>query len=237
MRAKKSIIASFTNASLKALIKGRDLIQRNLLYRRDPAHLHQISVTTGMNRYPWLFETVQKRLEGVDRAKILSFGCSTGEEVFSLRKYFADADIHGTDINWANIRHAQAASTHEGNHFFAYSQARLEHAGPFHAIFCLAVLQRFPSGHKGSPSLRTIYPFEKFDRQLTLLDKVLIPGGVLVVYHTNYRFIDAAISANYDCLAVSDPGFFEEPRKYDINSDLLESESYLDAIFIKRLSD
>lgn len=71
--------------------------------------------------------------------------------------------------------------------------------GPYDAIFCMAVLQRTPHivAEKGWQSLRRLYPFERFDRQVGELDALLRPGGLLVVHHTQYLFSDAAVAPRY----------------------------------------
>ena len=85
----------------KTLIDSR---YRNLqLMRiRRPRGLFQPYATTVERRYPHIFEFVRIKL-GNHPARILSFGCSTGEEVFTLRKCFPAATIKGIDINPDNI--------------------------------------------------------------------------------------------------------------------------------------
>ena len=57
--------------------------------------VHQISNYTALDRYPDLFSTCKTLMQGKDTLKILSFGCSTGEEVLTLREYFPNAFIVG----------------------------------------------------------------------------------------------------------------------------------------------
>lgn len=47
-----------------------------------------------MDRYP----ACKNYFNGKQDLKILSYGCSTGEEVLTLRRYFPTAQIIGTDI-------------------------------------------------------------------------------------------------------------------------------------------
>src|SRR5690348_1435173 len=82
----------------------------------DPAFRHMIRLAwrpkrgafqpfndTQPDRYPVIFKFVQARLGAETPAAILSFGCATGEEVFSLRRYFPRATIKGIDINPGNV--------------------------------------------------------------------------------------------------------------------------------------
>ena len=70
----------------------------------------QESTATLINRYPNIFgflRTVMATRHGPDLGgetiRILSFGCSTGAEVLSVRAYFPDAEILGCDINTAAL--------------------------------------------------------------------------------------------------------------------------------------
>jgi hypothetical protein len=62
-------------------------------------YYHQQVTFTASNRYPLLFQACADYLASVKSPRILSFGCSTGEEVFSIGEYIPDAKIMGIDIN------------------------------------------------------------------------------------------------------------------------------------------
>ena len=47
------------------------------------------------DRYPWLFDFAAAALDDLPAPRLLSFGCSRGEEVLSLRRRFPDAAIKG----------------------------------------------------------------------------------------------------------------------------------------------
>ncbi len=72
-----------------------------------PSGLFQPFNDTAEDRYPRIFAFVQAQLGGETAVHILSFGCSTGEEVFTLRRYFPRAIIKGIDINAANVAAAR----------------------------------------------------------------------------------------------------------------------------------
>lgn len=74
-----------------------------LLRWRRPANLFQPYATTTTNRYPAVFQLARDLLGDGPDMRLLSFGCATGEEVFSLRRYFSQASIHGIDINPRSI--------------------------------------------------------------------------------------------------------------------------------------
>jgi len=55
---------------------------------RPPAGVFQPFNDTQPDRYPVIFKFVQRQLGADSDVNILSFGCATGEEVFSLRSIF-----------------------------------------------------------------------------------------------------------------------------------------------------
>ena len=86
------------------LLRGVESRHTALLLMRPPKSLFQPYGATGTDRYPAIFQMARKLLGDGPELRIVSFGCSTGEEVFSLRRYFHQAKIAGLDINPHNIR-------------------------------------------------------------------------------------------------------------------------------------
>jgi hypothetical protein len=70
-----------------------DRVYRNVmwLYLVRPKGAFQPFNDTLDNRYPGIFEFAQAELGAASAIRILSYGCSTGDEVFSLRRYFPRA--------------------------------------------------------------------------------------------------------------------------------------------------
>lgn len=198
-------------------------------------NVHQPLNITRMDRYPELFKAAQKYFQGSKKPlRLLSFGCSTGEEAFTLREYFPAAQIIGVDISRWNIKICHQRNRDE-NIIFRHSDYKtLLELGPFDAIYCLAVLQH--------PDLKTkmmkitdstaIYPFHKFDKQIEELDSLLAVNGLLILNHTNYRFFDSSVGHKYKVLA----GLFSktsEVTKFDKHNKKMEHEICEDRIFIK----
>ena len=107
--------------------------------------LMQWSSATFSDRYPEYFVALQDELTGVERPRILSFGCSTGEEVFSLRDYFPDAELTGVDINSHSIAVAKANLARRANKagisFCCAGSLDDLPAGHYDAICAMAVLR------------------------------------------------------------------------------------------------
>lgn len=139
-------------------------------------------------------------MNGKKNIKILSYGCSTGEEVFSLREYFPDAFIVGVDINKRNIKNA-ISKNEDHKIIFSYDiEKTLAENGFFDIIFALAVLQRTENRDEKTLRSTHIYPFEKFNAKLLELDKCLKLNGIFVIDYSDYRFEDSDISVKYKAI-------------------------------------
>ncbi|MEO1086976.1 MAG: methyltransferase domain-containing protein [Acidobacteriota bacterium] len=162
-----------------------------------PGSLHLTCNYTKMDRYPEIFS--QARDHFADRPgqdlKLLSFGCSTGEEALSLRTYFPAAQIVGVDISEWNLKKARERGADPGIRFLFSDDETLDREGPFDAVFAMAVLLRIAHRMEPAPSSEDVYPLDKFDEQVRQLDGILKVGGLLVIYHTNYHLRDTSIYA------------------------------------------
>lgn len=156
--------------------------------------MHQRVNATKPDRYPEVFNACAAYFSQNQAVRILSFGCSTGEEVFSLRQYFPHAALLGVDINRRNIRVARASRQKDASMNFA---TELPEQGQYDAIFCMAVLQRTENRLPDTTDSSNIYPYSRFDAQVTLLDTRLRVGGVFAIDCADYRFEDAGIAAKY----------------------------------------
>ena len=169
----------------------------------------QISTWTANNRYPGIFRTVRARVaqrKGSDlfqgRLKILSFGCSNGAELSSLRAYFPDAQLYGCDVNAEVLRTAAEGLLMDEVLLFVSSPEALVAHGPFDIVFAMSVLCRFPeSAAARLDDLRTVYNPEDFALTVDALVGSLRPDGILALYNTNYPF--AALPASRRFRAVT----------------------------------
>jgi hypothetical protein len=198
--------------------------------------VHQVSNYTAHDRYPTIFQASQAYFaERVHPLKILSFGCSTGEEVFTLRTYFPEAEILGVDVNSWNLEVCRARNSDPRIHFMLSDARRMAEHGPFDAIFCMAVLQRSEAMKPNVRDSTHIYPFDRFDTQLRELNALLAEGGLLVLYHTSYRFKDTSIARHYATLPINASFMDHEPQtpKFDRHHRRLPEQLYRDVLFVK----
>ncbi len=214
--------------------KYRDLI---LLRLRHPFNLQQFSNYTLMDRYPLIFSACRDYLGDNRKLKILSYGCSTGEEVLTLRKYFPNAFILGAEINPAALAKCREIEADDRLTFIHSSTKAIEQHGPFDAIFCMAVLQRTPHKviNENITNLKNIYPFSKFETQVGKLDRCLNKSGIMVIHHTQYMLTDTSIGSHYELLEDAEQEVEFVPR-FDKNSNRIERDFSGRSIFIKKTS-
>lgn len=177
------------------------------LQREKPGNLFQPFRHTALNRYPGIFSFVREALAGVAVPRVLSFGCSTGEEVFTLREYLPNAAITGIDINHWNISvcHRRAERLgHSNMEFRLKADAQDEISESYDAVFCMAVFRHGGLSEGNAPGCDHLIRFEDFERTLAEIDRCLKPGGYLSVMHSNFRFCDTEISKNYETVLTLD---------------------------------
>jgi hypothetical protein len=169
--------------------------------------LHQSTTLTWEDRYPRIFEACRGQL-GDTAGRILSFGCSTGEEVVTLRRYFPRARITGAEINRRALAVCRGRRLDDRIAFVRSCADEIVPHGPFDAIVCMAVLQRTPHTviADGRANIDGLYPFWKFRDQVEQFDSWLTTGGLLVLHHTHYAFEDLPLSARYQALSVANAG-------------------------------
>lgn len=202
---------------------GRSVVWTRLLHGNA---LHQTATTTAPDRYPELFAGLAERLPG--DARILSFGCSTGEELAALRRLMPAARLTGVEINARCRRIATRRMAGDSRVTFAAALPD----GPFDAVLALAVLQREPHRveREGIADLGRIYPFARFDEAIGVLVDRLAPGGLLAVHHAQYRVEDSRVAAGLEAVAGTPPLM---PPLFDRNSRRYAAAPPAASLFVK----
>src|SRR3989338_5550605 len=171
---------------------------------------------TAFDRYPEIFSETKKILEYQVPKRILSFGCSFGEECKTLNKYFPEAEIHGLDITSEIIQTNNANNT---NAMIHYHDNLAELGDKFDLIFAMSVLCYWPE-RRGN------YSFQTFADTIEVIDKLLNKGGHLCIYNSKYLFTDTEIcNKRYSVIETEhrETGFV---HKYNISGTKVEGYPY-----------
>jgi SAM-dependent methyltransferase len=191
------------------------------------------------DRYPWLFKFASARLHDGPALRLLSFGCSTGDEAFALRKYFPTANIRGIDIDSRNVAVCEArarAANSQSMSFVAGATTNGELASSFDAIFCLAVLCHgdltVTAAQRSDPLLR----FEDYELIIADFERCLKPGGLLLLHTTSFRFSDTASARNFDTVLEAELADLAPDVVFDRHNRLMPGERYRPVAFCKHVT-
>lgn len=155
-----------------------------------PGYYHQHSVgylqmshMTKPERFPLIFDSA-KELQP-DAKRVLSFGCSSGEEAYALSRRFTEAEIVGVDIDHYSVQQARRNNPDKERIFF---QTDLGATGKYDVITCLMVLFQMDSPIR----------FKPWDDIIVLLHKHLNMNGLLMLYTSEYNFLQSSVAKNFD---------------------------------------
>ena len=216
---------------------GRSRFELRRRLRRPVEGRFQPYPHTLPDRYPWLFDVATAALEGLPAPRLLSFGCSRGDEVFSLLRRFPEAAIKGIDIDPANIAACVARSRPMDDGrlgFEAASNTRGEPSSRYDAIFCLAVLCHGDLTTYRAQRSEPLLCFTDFERTVVDLARCLKPGGLLFLHTTNFRFCDTVLADGFDVVLEARPDQMAPDVLFDRDGRLMPGERYYPVGFRKR---
>jgi SAM-dependent methyltransferase len=217
------------------LARGVETRNAALIQLFPPAGLFQPITSTSSDRYPGIFEFLREQIRDAPETRILSFGCSTGEEVFSLRRYFPTSTLIGIDINRYNIAVCQKRLRRlndTGIRFLKAGSTAEEASASFDAILAMAVFRHGKLNQSPPPpACDPRILFADFESAVTDFTRCLKPNGFLVIHNAMFRFSDAAVSRLY--LPIPREGHCIEGPLYDSNNRLLSEQRYPFVVFRK----
>ena len=211
--------ARFRNERITKLLKGKKQ--------------YQVSTFTLENRYPRVFEIVKNILSDIPKAKIMSFGCSTGEEVSTLISYFPQATLMGVDINPWCIKQCKKNNHFSHCSFENYDSHIFKNTNEFDAIFCMAVFQNTKNREDQHIDYSDSFLFDDFEKELSKLDSKLKKGGVLAIDNSDFDFLDTKTSLNYQPYEHSENKFLRNRPLFGKQNQKKSASSNLYRIFIK----
>lgn len=219
---------------VKVIINGR--FRSETFYGVIPSrHHHQIYTYTALDRYPDLFTECAKYFQNQNNPapKILSFGCSTGEEVYSIATYLPSATIVGVDINQWCINQCRKKDKHPDHFFYNRNSREFENSKDYDAIFCMAVLQRTENRTSANNSVATGYTFSKFESEVIVLHQKLKVGGLFIFDEADFSFLDTRCAENYEPLQFENNQILKKRPLFDKNDQKISETQLINRIFIK----
>ena len=202
------------------------------LRRKAGAKLLQPWPHTEPDRYPQLFDALANRLAHLPAPRILSFGCSRGEEVRALRQRMPQARITGIDINPRALKAARAADKHPCSRYVLGHAPDL--SDRYDAVLAMAVLRHGDLEAFVPEDCSAVMPFARFAQAAAMLDGVLEPGGWLAIYNAHFRFGDTALAANYETDAFRITDRAAPDVIWGADNQRIHDQPYEDVLFHKR---
>ena len=203
----------------------------------SPGLLLQPSHYTSVDRYPWLFKFLGGKLSHQKAPRILSYGCATGEELFSLQAYLPDAALVGIDINPRNIAICERKFAKSGAkrdmQFRCAGLPAGEASESYDAILCLAVLRHGALQDHMPDDCEPWIQFAAVDLMVSELARCVKLGGYLAIWHSHFRFADMTVAAQFRAVLSNERSGRESTPFYGPDNRRLKGADYSDAVFQK----
>lgn len=204
------------------------------LEQTHPGLMLQPEATTGTGRYPEIFAFVAKEMAGIERPRLLSWGCSTGAELLALHQAVPHAEITGVDINPRSLAIARRAIRGRARITLVQSGDPAELAGrSFDAVLCLAVLRHARLEEERPPACTVILPFARAERIVESLAGLVRTGGLLGVWNVHFRIADMTIAADFPAVLDLEKGVAANQPLYGPDDRLLK-ETCTAAVYRRR---
>ena len=123
--------------------------------------------------------------------------------------------ITGVDINKWCIRQCVKNNRNTNFSFLTRKTGAFAHAGPFDAIFCMAIFQRTVNRTKPNNDIAKGFSFGQFENEIRLLDEKLKVGGLMIIDNADFSFTDTFCASRYTPLEFNDNQILRERPLFD----------------------
>ena len=206
----------------------------SIKFKTNKNNIIQTASTTFMNRHPDIFEFLKEKYKEKD-VRILSFGCSTGEECFSIRKYMPKAHIIGVDINPQSIKTANENPLKDSKmEFIKLNPSELFQIDKCDVILALSVLCKNPEAQE-LKDIKAIYPFSRYDLVIKQLDEILQKDGTIIIRSSNFRFRDSSVFNKYEVISYEKQRVPKYFPKFDSKNKRIENFLEKEEFFLKNI--
>lgn len=202
---------------------------------KNNSNHHQISTYTENNRYPLIFKACTHYLQKIEVPEIISFGCSTGEEVRTLDEYMPAAIIYGIDINKWCIKQCIKQNISTTHFFYHRTSKEFERLQNVDAIFCMAVFQKTDDRLPDKKEKTKLFTFQSFEEEIILLDKKLKKDGLFIIDFSDFNFMDTVVANKYVPLEFDKNQFRRKYPLFDKNNHKIADEKFLYRVFVKQM--
>jgi hypothetical protein len=166
---------------------------------------HQQSNYTEKQRNTATIAEFRTRLGDQSSLKILSYGCSIGDEIEDILTYFHQATIYGCDISEEAVRIASERHKHCSRvNIFLSSPAAITKHGPYDAIMAMNVLVRWPDTF-GMQNIAAVYPFSEFEETISNMARSLTQDGLMAIYNSSYFFDHTSVRDQFEACLQAKP--------------------------------
>lgn len=222
-----------TAGYIRRFLANPRIRSENITRMRFGTRLFQAATYTQEDRYPELFAECARRLNLFAKPRILSFGCSTGEELSTLARYLPHAALFGVDANRWCLKQCARRGFGPGVHLMHRFSPQFEALHDLDAIFCMAVFQRTEHRTEGKTPANSGFTFRNFESEIALLDEKLRTGGLFFLDESDFAFEETAAAARYRALDFPGSRVMRERPLFDHENRLVTQSGMFTRAFIK----
>lgn len=159
----------------------------------------QVSNSTGYMRYENIYSHIRRHDLIPENPRVLVFGCSSGQELRTVRSIWPYARVSGCDIDKQMLDSAAEAAPFAD--LFFSDDDNLEVSGTFDLVCCNSVLCRHPL--PPADSIPTELPLDDIEAILDKLIQRMNPNAFLMAYNINHLMSDCAASRQLQPTSIS----------------------------------